>query len=236
MKLGFLTDLHLMDAVPGTSPIEKRRCREMREVLWRNFSRLNEKGAELIICAGDLVDDPDHPDAVKDLALLKHMFEACGKPAIIIPGNHDPHPEEFYKIFKPPDRVARIDDIEIITFYEDFCRPGEEDSERQDLGMMEKLLEKNPAGVENTLIIQHYIVYPEISTDYPYNYRNSKEIRRIMEESPRRIFSLSGHYHRGFDVIDHKGVGYFCGKAMCEVPFPCYIIELSDKEITVREI
>jgi Icc-related predicted phosphoesterase len=236
MKLGFLTDLHFRNAVPGTSSIEKRRCRQMGDVLCRNLKLLKNEGVDLVVCGGDLVDEPDHPAALKDLAELRRIFDEAGVPTLVIPGNHDPHPDDFYKIFKRPDRVLRIGDIELITFCEDVPLTGAEDSERQDLAGMEKLFAKNSRDVRHTVVVQHYIIYPPIDSEYPYNYRNFSAIRAIMEESGRSIFSLSGHYHRGFDVIEKNGVSYFCGKAMCEEPFPCYTVDLSGDEIEVREL
>ena len=208
----------------------------MGDQLRRNLARLKDEGADLIVCGGDLVDDPGHPQAEKDLAELRQIFDDAGLPTLIIPGNHDPHPADFYKIFKQPGPVFRIDDIEMITFYEDVPLTGAEDSERQDLPGMEKLLAKSSHGVRYTVMVQHYIIHPQIDAEYPYNYRNYFEIQAIMEQSGRRIFSLSGHYHRGFDLTVKNGVSYFCGKAMCQAPFPCYTIDLSGDEIEVKQL
>ena len=235
MKIGFLTDLHFRNAVPGTSSIEKRHCRQMGDQLRRNLALLKDEGVDLIVCGGDLIDEPDHPQVLKDLAELRQIFDESGVPSLVIPGNHDPHPADFYKIFKQPDPVLRIDDIELITFFEDVPLTGAQDSERQDLPGMEKLLAKSPSGVRYTVMLQHYIIHPQIDAEYPYNYRNFSGIRAIMERSGRRIFSLSGHYHRGFDLIEKNGVNYFCGKAMCQGPFSCYTIDLSGNEIEVKQ-
>jgi hypothetical protein len=102
-----LTDIHYREAVPGTSPIAKRECRRMGEVLDRCLEYLTAARVELVICAGDCVDDPSHPAVPEDLASLRDRFTATGLPFIMLPGNHDPAPEVFYQTVPRPPRVWR---------------------------------------------------------------------------------------------------------------------------------
>ena len=84
----------------------------------------------------------------------------------------------------------------------------------------------------------HYVLYPEQErhdSDYRYNYLNDAEIRAIMEASPRRLLSLSGHLHRGHPPVTHDGVTYFIGGALCEHPFRYYLLHADADEITVQE-
>lgn len=235
MRIGYFTDIHLRRAVPGTSEILKRRCRQMPEVLQRCLERLKSEGVALIICSGDCVDEPDHPEAATDLATVHDIIEAISVPAIVIPGNHDSYPDEFYRIFRKPDKSMISENCRFITFYEDICIAGELDSRRGETSLktMHDLLSENSPDVKHTILIQHYLIYPDLSD--PYNYQNAAEIRAIMETSPRKIFSISGHYHRGISPTVHNGVTYFCGKAICEDPFPYYIIDTDGDEISMQE-
>jgi hypothetical protein len=229
MKIGFITDLHYRHAVPGTSPIAKRECRRVGELLDRCLAALAAAGVDLLICAGDCVDDPEHPLAIEDLASLRDRFAASGLPAIVIPGNHDPAPEVFYRILPQPPRRWRIGPCEIVTFFDDVCEPGSEQSRRSAelLRFMRDALSDCPADVALTVLVQHYVIYPEYSgAGYPHNYANDAEIRAILEGSPRSLLALSGHCHAGHPLTRHNGVAYFTGRALCERPYPYYVIEI----------
>jgi hypothetical protein len=49
------------------------------------------------------------------------------------------------------------------------------------------------------------------------------------------VFCVSGHYHTGNPLAEHNGVTYFTGKALCEEPFPFYVIEIDGEKVRVRE-
>ena len=63
-------------------------------VLERALEGLVAAGAELLICAGDCVDDETAPGVPEDLADLRARFLATGLPLVIVPGNHDPPAED----------------------------------------------------------------------------------------------------------------------------------------------
>lgn len=234
-KIGYFTDLHFRQNVPGTSACPERASRKMANILNQCIKRL-KKNVDLIICTGDLVDDPDHPEVKKDLWILGDLLESIHIPTIIIPGNHDIAPDIFYHIFRKPNKVMQIEGCEFITFFDDICKEGKEASVRTDLSLktMQDILNKNPSKIKHTFLIQHYLIYPEYNKGYPYSYQNASVIRGIMEKSPRKIFSISGHYHHGFSTIQHNGVNYFCGSAMCENPFPYYILDTNADKITIQ--
>lgn len=237
MRIGYFTDIHLRQAVPGTSEIARRRCRQMPEALRNCLEQLEAGGMDLIVCSGDCVDEPDHPEAATDLAAIHDMIEAASIPSIIIPGNHDPQPEKLYRIFKKPQRSIVLDDCRFIIFFDDVCVDGELDSCRgkEAFADMRKLLSENPPEVKHTILIQHYLIYPDLNETYPYNYQNAAEIVAVMESSPACLFSISGHYHHGFAPTIHNGVTYFCGRAICESPFGYYILDTGGDTIGVKE-
>lgn len=237
MKIGYFTDLHFRNAVPGTSECPERMSRRIKEILGRCLKNLRKEGVDLIICTGDLVDDPRHPEVEKDLRTLRDMLGGVPIPSIIIPGNHDPAPEAFYLIFTQPRKAMKIEDCEFITFFEDFFQEGELTFRRSDASLvtMHNLLNESPSDVKHTFCLQHYLIYPEHDEEYPYNYENDSVIRELMEASPRKILSISGHYHVGFRITRHNEVSYFCGKAMCEHPFPYYILDTGGDEIIIQE-
>lgn len=233
MRIGYLTDIHLREAVPGSSPIARRLSRQMTEMVPRCLDRLCEQGVDLVLCTGDLIDDPAHPLALEDLRMVRDMFERCKMPTMLIPGNHDPRPDLFYRIVPEPDRGRkdrglRISGCEVILFHRDACTEGEEACTRSDdeMAVLEGVCLDAPSGAGMAIIAQHYVVYPDHNEGYPHNYRNDAAIRQLMEQSRRPILSISGHYHPGIPLIEHRGVRYFAGGAFCEAPHPYYVIEI----------
>lgn len=237
MKIGCFSDPHFREAVPGTSSIEQRKSRWMGKAIRSALEFFIENKADFLILPGDITDDCAHPAAEEDLDTVSRMVKKTGIPAIVVAGNHDPSPEKFYEIFSRPDKSIMAGNCELITFCDDACREGELACARRSSSLeeMRGKLSKKTAGVKHTILIQHYLIFPERNEGYPHNYTNDSAIMKIMEESPRRIFSISGHFHPGVPAAKHNGVSYFCAGALCESPFPCYILDTSGKEISIKE-
>ena len=239
MRIGFVTDVHFREAITG-EPHPKREFWRMRATLEQCFQAYLDAGAELVICAGDDIDAPEgHPQTEADLVAFRDLFTASGLPHIIIPGNHDPELETFYRVIPRPPRVLRLGDCEFITFYDDVVPPGQVRAVRPEhvLAELRDLLSHNPPGISHTFLIQHYVIYPEYSgKGYPHTYQNDHAIREIIEQSPRRILSLSGHRHYGYPLIRHNGVTSFTGCALCERPYIYYILHAEPQTVTVQEL
>ena len=241
MRIGFVTDLHYRETVPGDSPNPRRELRRVGALLRHCLQHFRDAGAELVLVAGDNVDAPlDDPRLNADLVSLREMLTGSGLPFVIIPGNHDPASEVFYRVLPRPPRVLRSGNCEIITFFDDAFDDETHCASRRAevLTEMRQLLSSTPSGIAHTILLQHYVLYPEQEhhdSDYRYNYLNDAEIRAIMEASPRRLLSLSGHLHRGHPLVTHNGVTYFIGAALCEHPFPYYLLHTDTDEITVQE-
>ena len=216
MRIGFFTDLHLRDQVPGTSPIERRKCRLMKSRLRECAAAFKAAEVDLVVCAGDVVDTRHHENVPLDLAAIRGILDDVGVPVIAVAGNHDPYPGVFYEVFDEPDYVQTMQGYCLITCVDALVK-GEEFSRRTDDDMAR--FKNALAGPEPdnglTIIFQHYLVYPDRSEGYPHNYANNAQIMAEMEASGRKILCISGHYHPGFDAAQHRGVTYFVGKAMC---------------------
>jgi len=238
IKIGYLTDIHLRRAVPGTSPIEIRHCRAMPERLPEALDRLRGAAPDIILCTGDVLDLPEEPGASSDLRFARQLFDDCGAPYLVLPGNHDPFPDDFYRVFPTPQKRLAIEDCELISFYEDACFDGELASRRSEQSL--QAMREHLVGAKHrptfTLLLQHYVIYPDHSQGYPHNYQNDADIRRVMEGSNRPLFSISGHYHPGIPLTQHKGVTYFAGRAFCEAPYPFYLIGVTADGIFVQQL
>ena len=238
MKLGFITDLHFRDAVPGTSKNPRREGRLVGQVLDRVLDDLAREGVDALVCAGDCVDDADQPGALEDVAALAERFAASGLRCLVLPGNHDPAPDVFYGIVPRPPRVLRLGDCELISFGDDACTPESVRCTRspESVSVMEELLSANPPGVQLTFLLQHFVVFPEhVGDGYNHTYANDAALRAIMERSPRRLVVVSGHQHRGHALAEHRGVTYFTGRALCERPFPYYLLHTDGPHVRIEE-
>ena len=228
-RLGLITDLHFREAVAGDSKNPKREGRRIRELLPRCLEQFRQAGVELVLCAGDCVDDEAQPGAMEDLAALREIFEQGGLPYVVVPGNHDPAPDDFYTVFPRPERWYRVGGCDIAVFGDDEPAPGvsggKEQARRSEavLREVESVL-RAPGAL--TLTLQHYVVFPDHEgPGYNHTYANAPEVRAQLERSARRVVSLSGHYHRGHALHEHNGVRYFTGRSLCERPYPYYVID-----------
>ncbi|HET7771699.1 MAG TPA: metallophosphoesterase [Chloroflexota bacterium] len=237
-RIGLITDLHYRGVVPGTAKNLKRESRKAGELLRRSLEEFSRRRVDALIVAGDCVDDETQPGVLEDVAALGELLAASGLRVILVPGNHDPAPETFYgalpAALRPP-RYQRVGECEVLTFGEDVSTEGTEQALRSATAMaeMETVL-REPGPV--TLVVQHYVVFPDHEgPGYNHTYQNAAQIRGLMEGSPRRVVSVSGHYHRGYPLTEHNGVRYFTGRALCEAPYPYYVIEVEGEEVRVEE-
>jgi DNA repair exonuclease SbcCD nuclease subunit len=237
VKIGFVTDLHFRNAVAGTSRLARRECRRAGALLDRCLGDLAAERVDLLICAGDCVDDANLPGALEDVADLAERFATSGLRCIVVPGNHDPAPDVFYAIVPKPPRSVRVGDCEVVTAFDDAYLPGQERCLRSSEAMqiMAQKLASPAPGVALTLLVQHFVVFPEhVGSGYNHTYVNDAEIRSIIEQSPRRVAVLSGHQHGGYDLAEHNGVSYFTGRALCEAPFPYYVLHTEGASLRVE--
>jgi DNA repair protein SbcD/Mre11 len=89
MRLVVFSDLHLDAPFAWVRPEAARALRrELRETLVRIVELAGERGAQAILCAGDLY---EHERASADTAeFLRHTLSAAPCQVILAPGNHDP--------------------------------------------------------------------------------------------------------------------------------------------------
>lgn len=210
----------------------------MAKLLPDALARICRESPDMIVCTGDVVDIPTGSGVIQDLRFCKNLFDDCAIPYLVLPGNHDPLPDEFFRIFPKPHKTVMLNKCQLISFHEDGCFNGEQSSRRSDqsLKTMGDLLLRANWCPEITLLFQHYVIYPDHSIGYPHNYQNDGDIRRILEQSDQPLLSISGHYHPGIPMTQKNGVSYFAGRAFCEAPHICYIINASGSGITIEEL
>lgn len=244
MKLGFLTDLHYREHVAGSSPIVRRESRRVGELLDRCLELLVNERVEAVLCAGDCVDNPDEAGALEDLAALRERFASTGLPTVIVPGNHDPAPGDFYRVMPRPPRVLRVGNGQVFTCYDDVWQPEKDRALRpsESLTALRQTLTSVPGhtgpaettgttGTAVTVVLQHYVLFPEhVGPGYDHTLQNGPEVRAILDASATPVLAVSGHNHQGHALQSHQGVWYFTGQSLCEQPYRCYVLEMEPGE------
>ncbi len=239
LKIGVFSDVHLRKIVPGDSTNDRIASRLMHKRVCDSLKAMSEAKVDLVICCGDLI-DIEHEKVPLDLELMREAMSEVDAPKIVIPGNHAPHNDDFYNAFhKPPDKTT-IKGYDFITFIDEFDRETQT-AKRSDTDL-QRLARETETESDSPLlfVVQHYPVYPNLTDyygkKYHFNYTNAGELRKTMENSQRRIFSISGHYHPGFGPEIVGNCTYFVAKAMCEQPYPYYLVSVQDDEAIIGEI
>ena len=120
MKIAVFADLHYSDHPNPDHP--RRRGEIALELLDNVIDSLNgEHHPDLAICAGDLVNEPERADLLPEV--VRHL-KRLRAPLIVIPGNHDPASEEFYRHVPRPPVFLDLGGIRFIPFTDDPERPG----------------------------------------------------------------------------------------------------------------
>ena len=222
LKIVLLTDLHYAKQPNESCPTRSGEWADL--LLLRAVHRINRYiKPDLVILAGDLIDQPDAPDSLQLLADLKNIFDKLECPHIAIPGNHDPEPDIFYSVFNRPGDCIDIGGFRLMSFL-DRETPGYNAlRSNEDIAR----LRKSGSELDGPVItLQHVPVFPPGACDCPYNLDNAEQVLNAMYEAGVCL-SLAGHRHAGFELKDAKGIKYITGSALCEFPFYYHIIEVS---------
>ena len=248
MKLAHITDLHIRRHTPGLAPNSPARFREAYSVFLQALEKMKVEGVDRIILTGDIVDVPEcvlnptdyymdlsHtflPLVEKDYRLVRDALDATGIPYTIIPGNYD-HIPTFLSVFPEAGKTVDQSGFRFVSYCDREWKnniPHRHDRERK--RMVAELADlASPPQIH----IQHFLPYPIIEADYPFNYHDAKNITRLYSESGNVVLSLSGHYHPGTELTEKNGVTYATGEGFCEALFPYRIYTIDGKNVSMEE-
>lgn len=251
MKLAHFTDLHFRDAVPGTSSAGRRRSREVLPCFSAALQDAVRRGADLIAITGDLVDAPDFltegvpagfamidadawRSAVRqDYQTLRRLLEACGRPYLVLPGNHD-LPDIFFEVFGQPDPVFTCHGVEFVSFFD----YEQKSNVPRRLGPSRDLFDRMMAraGKIPQVHLQHYLLQPpDVPSDYPFAYAEHQFLRDCSSASGQVALCLSGHYHFGTEIIQERGVPYAVTPGFCDAPHRWRIYDISRQGVAMEQ-
>ncbi len=229
VKVAIVSDLHY--AAEPNPLIPKRRGELAAILLLRAVHRFNRFiKPDIVLVTGDLINQPDAPDADVLSAELRDILALLKMPYIVIPGNHDLKNEAFYRIFPRPAQFTDIGKVRFVTF-DDPETPGY-NALRTPADI--EFMRRARAGWTGPLVsVQHVPLLPRQTA--PYNYDNSDELLAVLEECGYTA-SVSGHYHNGLAPMQHGATTLVTAAATCETPFPYSIMEIGDDgKVTVQQ-
>lgn len=215
MKIAVITDLHYTKTKIKDCP---NRAGELaKELLASAVDKINSSiKPDLVLGCGDFINDENEAELLKELAAI---FEKLNCPKIIIPGNHDPSPEIFYKSFERPAEYLDINGYRIIPFPDNMQTAGYNARKScEDIERIKKLSKEMP-----TILVQHVPLYAPRTIKCEYNYDNAEEIISACENV---VLSISGHEHAGFLPSFRSKFPVVIAPALCEGRFPFAIIKL----------
>lgn len=241
MRIAHLSDLHLRQALPGTSHIARRQSRRVPELLRAAVARLEREAPDVVICSGDLLDYPldrmEDPETLAlgqaDLALIAGILAPLGCPSIVLPGNHDPLPATR-ALFCPPEEIV-VDGLRFLTFVD---REEEANVPHRRAEALERF---RAAVAEEASLpqvhVQHYVLWPEPpQSDYPYRYSDADRLAAEAASCAAVRLVLSGHYHPGLAPRQRGGTWFATAPAFCEAPHPLWLYELAGTALRWRSL
>jgi histidinol-phosphate phosphatase family protein len=246
MRIAHVTDLHLRWHQPGSSATNRRRSRDMVERFKEVLEQIRQEKVDLLVITGDLLDVPcwlwennygfetDDPAfwldaAEKDYRLFKQMLDDSGLRYLTLPGNHD-HMQLYRKVFQPQPIV----DIAGYRFVSFFDVEGDGHYPRRFMHERARFDEVMQQHDLPQIHLQHYVIEPVLLEGYPHSYLESQELSRRIVAHGGVQFCISGHYHRGTELIQKGATTFTVGQAFCDHPHPWRIYEVNPSGITME--
>lgn len=196
-------------------------------LLLRAVHRLNRFiKPDLTVVLGDLTDDGSR-EAHERLADILSKLKS---PYVVLPGNHDGDPDEFYGIYQRPAQTLDINGARVVTFT-DPEQPGYNARRAPtDLARMDAAR----SGHDGPIIsLQHVPLFPPGASASPYGYTNADEVWAAFERSGFTL-AISGHWHAGDDLISRAAGRAIIVPALCESPFAFMEIEIDGDSVQTR--
>jgi histidinol phosphatase-like PHP family hydrolase len=218
LKIALLSDVHYSPDREN----ESHRVGIGDVLLRRAVERVNRfVSPDVTLILGDLVDDGRAADAHDCLARLKEILDGLESPVIVIPGNHDPEPDAFYRIFERPPQFLDVGGVRFVPFLDEAAPEYNAVRSEADLQRMRRI----GAGFEGPLVaVQHVPVFPPGTGECPYNYVNAPDVLAAMREGGY-VAALAGHWHDGMDPLPGELPAFVASPTLCRSPFSFMALE-----------
>jgi DNA repair exonuclease SbcCD nuclease subunit len=236
MRLAQITDLHL-PFIGEKATTSGDRNGDDYGLFARTLEKAVSLGADACVVTGDLLDlrwDKPGPrinrtQVKESYYKIKGILDAFVIPHLALPGNHD-HEGLFWKIFNRLKNHLQVNGYEIACFFDAEGRTHIPHRRGGELSRFKKLCAERDGLPQ--IHVQHYLLTDPPENDYPYSYSNRTELRRRITGSGKVILCISGHYHKGTDLICNSGCCYTAGVAWHTPEKKFRIYDIRENQVT----
>ncbi len=224
LKMAVIADIHYGDKDIDTGALRKGSLGDI--LLLRAVHRLNRTiKPDITVLLGDLLNDGSGEQGALKRGRLVDIMQQIESPLLVLPGNHDGNPDDFYREFPRPPAWLDFHGYRLVPFI-DVEEPGYHAS-RTTAGL-QRMLDAR-AGWNGPMIqLQHTSLFPPGMHECPYHYTNIDQILEFMRKADIQ-YSVSAHYHRGIDELRTDHGTFIVSPALCESPF-AFLELVFDKE------
>jgi hypothetical protein len=143
----------------------------------------------------------------------------------VIPGNHDPNPDAFYAVL-PRTRQLDIRGVRLVCLVDDEA-PGHNATRTAEAFATMAAAAVGHGGMR--IALQHVPV-SHIHGEARYGYTNYPDVAAAMREHGYSL-AISGHYHRGQDLLHHDGISSLVIPSLCESPHAFAVVTIDGADI-----
>lgn len=244
LRFAMITDVHLVGYLEKDGRIWPR----LPEYAWWALSRRfdimpmllpramnqvqDQHQPAFLVFGGDQTDDGTGVQGQADQDQFKAVAEKHGRvPLKYVYGNHDGPQDGFKQRFGALDYHFDVGEVRFVVL-----NSGSMDwhAEESSSSAAYSELQQALATAENrrVIVLLHQWVYP--ATVEGYSIRRAEEMMALLEQYPRTVAVINGHYHTG-KYGEKAGIHCFTAKSLTEPPFCYTLFELSDTSLTCVE-
>ena len=223
ITIAILSDLHYADTMPNAN-----RLGHLADVLLlRAVKRLDRYiKPDLVLLLGDCIDQADGDSAIEQLTTLRDIMAQLSCPWFAIPGNHDPRPDVFYRVFDQPDETVDVAGIRLLPFLDPEA-PGY-NATRTDTDLARMRAARRDGFSGTVVAAQHVSLYPaHLQKRLAYSYTN---LDAVMDAATSGGIDLcvGGHSHTNTGIVQHGPTSFLSVDALCESPFGYTLVTIDD--------
>jgi 3',5'-cyclic AMP phosphodiesterase CpdA len=241
-----ISDLHLPVLAKRNSGFLTDTEREY-ELFERTVLRIAGLNVDVLAVTGDILEIADSgnpliPPIGASLSGLQKILESYATihrilasstlKYIIIPGNHD-YEKLFWQVFDRQSDIIERGGYTFVSFADSLDDKQIPARTGRELEKFKKILSDTTKPQQ--IHIQHYLLTDPPEDDDAYSYKDYKKLQWEIVSSHNVILCLSGHYHKGIQLIERSGTFFAVGPAFCD-PYRKYCIyQIQDGFVNYRE-
>lgn len=226
ITIAVITDIHHAAAPTAERPHADMGLALLRRAVHR-LHRLIKPDAVAIL--GDVLHEPAETETDALLTEVKAALEPLACPVIVLPGNHDPDPERFYRVLPRPPEWLDVGPVRLVPFIDP---PEPEYNARRRPEDLDRMLRARQGHAGPLVMLQHVPVLPPGRTECPYTYTNLADVLDRVRRAGVTA-CVGGHFHRGTPPVVDGGCTYVCAHATRRDPYPITLLRIDGDHVDV---